>query len=507
MLSLNISLIFFGLSSSKLKTLLEEAFETYVKYPEIQKCIQADLLKYAREKKYFRLLDKEYESDDHPCLFELERAELNPENLSLKTGRRAMTAEALYAFVILQGAISSAENEMVYESISRHCEVREIILRINNGNFPCSRSITENIAKLSTQFYELVHQAQLADVFEERLDDFKFITMDSSFVKANSAWPTDSSLMLNLLSRVNGKGQNLAELSGDVLSSFSAWHMDRWLKEMKKLDFGIILAQGKKGAPKVRKGAYTRIYDIAQKAFNFLSVQLADGQKRLQDSIMLPSLKDRLKSLLEDMEVDLLKVLQIIEYSSRRILNEEKIDATEKVYSVIDPDAYMICKGQRDPVIGYRPNFVRSATGFITALHLEKGNPCDTAVYQSSLNQSIKNTGVKPSIVSCDDGYAAEKNYTYATQELKIELASFSGAKGKKITPIEVYQSDEAKAVRNDRSNVESTISVLKGQHGMDKMTRRGCAAVRSEMMSKILAFNFKRMILIRSRRLKDTAA
>ena len=114
----------------------------------------------------------------------------------------------------------------------------------------------------------------------------------------------------------------------------------------------------------------------------------------------------------------------------------------------------------------------------------------------------MKRTGVKPSILSFDDGYTNGEDRDHYLA-LKIKLVSFSDSKSKRLIPSDEYESKAYIKARNDRSAVESTIFVLKHNHGFGRVMRRGIDNVRSELLEKSIAHNFFRIISIRKARQK----
>ncbi len=78
-----------------------------------------------------------------------------------------------------------------------------------------------------------------------------------------------------------------------------------------------------------------------------------------------------------------------------------------------------------------------------------------------------------------------------------IKIVSISGAKGKKITPENDWNSDDYKYARADRSAVESTIFTLKYMFEFGKLRRREIDNVREELLEKVIVFNFYKMIVL----------
>lgn len=176
--------------------------------------------------------------------------------------------------------------------------------------------------------------------------------------------------------------------------------------------------------------------------------------------------------------------------------------AEEKTYSLADADAYMIQKGGRDPLVGYKPQIGRSAEGFISCFEVQRGNPGDSKRLEPMVRLHRKNTSVIPFSVSTDDGYSSGPNLDALTQ-MHVQQVSFSGAKGRKILGEETYQLPEYEKMRNDRSAVESSIFTFKQKCNMRRFCRHGLAGVRKDMAEAVLAYNLWRIAYVRNRRNK----
>ncbi len=73
---------------------------------------------------------------------------------------------------------------------------------------------------------------------------------------------------------------------------------------------------------------------------------------------------------------------------------------------------------------------------------------------------------------------------------------------GRAIIEQELYESEAYRDARHDRSAAESCVYALKQMHDYGDVMRRGLEAVRHEQMSKVLAYNVRRMV-----RLEEDAA
>ena len=179
--------------------------------------------------------------------------------------------------------------------------------------------------------------------------------------------------------------------------------------------------------------------------------------------------------------------------------DEEARPSTEKVLSLSDGSAAYIKKGGRDPVIGYKPQLVRSEKGFVTSLIVPQGNAADSIKLEPAIRDSIERTGVIAQLVSTDDGYASAKGRDELL-EMGVKTISISGAKGKKLTAPQDWESEVYRDARRNRSAVESLMFTIKEGFEFGELGRRGIQGVRSELLEKVLAYNCCRLILMKQR-------
>jgi IS5 family transposase len=193
----------------------------------------------------------------------------------------------------------------------------------------------------------------------------------------------------------------------------------------------------------------------------------------------------------------------VLEYAKDRVFHDKVLPSTEKVLSLSDGSAAFIKKGSRSPVIGYKPQLVRSEKGFVTSLIVPQGNAADSVELAPVIADSISRTGVIADWVSTDDGYASAKGRDDVLA-MKVKDISISGAKGKKLTAPGDWESEEYRDARRNRSAVESLMFTIKDGFEFGELGRRGLEAVRDELLEKVLAYNCCRIILMRKRRREE---
>ena len=491
-------------ADTKLALIIDEALDLIARNPDILKEVERDLDDHAKAKKLLRVKDKEWAADRTEQLpgMEIEKTEaLSKEKLCLNVGRRRMPAEVVLMFLVIRGYLGSVTDQKAADQIADSITLRSY-LSGKGMDVPAPRTILDNINAVSNSTRERVLDLQLYSIGAEGLDDFAMAIIDSTSVKGNSAWPTEPELLYKLLGRVFVLGTHL-DMFG--VTPFRPWSLPRWLRQLDQLAFQINATVGRSGGRRKRRKLYKHVYRIVEKAVSRLKKEQEYLSAAVESVDLKPSARKRLQAVWARIDEGIRHAECVLDCSRRRIEQDEKIPSTEKILSISDPSVSMIVKGGREPVLGYKPQIVRTEHGFVSGLIVEQGNISDSTSLLPAITQHKERTGVTPSSVSADDGYASKAGRE-GLLEMGVSQVSFSGATGKKVMPDEDWDADEFLALRCKRSAVESIMFTLKYVFEFDRMRRQGIEAVRAEMLEKILAHNFWRMAFVRRSRRKDAA-
>ena len=496
--------LFITLPDTDLNAFLREVEHLASFAPEILSCIEDDQDAHAKEKKRIRREDKKFiqaQTTELPDMH-AEGSCLPAVETGLDAGRPRMPPLLVFLCLMLRGFLGSLTNKqsrrLLSESMSLHG-----FLHDRGMEMPGSSTMVDHVNLVSEKTLKLILDRQIEMVLAEELDAFKELTIDSTAVKANSAWPTDSKLIVGHLERAYRTGRKLDRFG---LKNFNPGWMPSWLDKMHAIDFEICLVTGKRGAPRKIKKCYAKLLKKARKSIAALKKELEKTESGLSLQDHLPSRRVQLERVIERIRDDIANADRIVAYAEDRIMNGASLPSTEKILSLSDESAAFIKKGERLPVIGYKPQLVRSAQGFVTALNVPEGNAADSAMLFESIKESVDRTGVVAELVSTDDGYASAKGRE-ALLELGVKDISISGAKGRRLTPEEDWQSETYKQARRMRSAVESLMFTLKDGFEFSEVACRGIDAVRAELTGKILAYNLCRIIEIRKRKAAEQAA
>ena len=481
---------------SDLSAFLMEADALIRFCPALLGLVDADLDAHGCRKKETREADARWIAEKNMRLRGMEPndAEIRAKPAVLQQGRPRTPAYAVLMAVLLRGYFGAGFKARPVESSMTESVTFLLLLRNLGIRMPGQSTLTELANAVSNSTRQRILDAQAAQVLHLGLDDFTTMLQDSTHVEGNTQWPTDSRLMVSLAARLLRFGASLPRLQLPVVDAPSARTA---LNEMVALDREIDMSHGKKDGARARRRRYEKLLRRARRVRRQLAPQVAALAGHIEALDVRPSRRLAAQQAAWLMQNDLDALATVIENCEARVLHEQKVPMSQKVLSISDPDAGFIAKGQREPVIGYKPQLARSGNGFITGLLLPRGNGADSMVLVPMADEVMRRTGVKLKVLSVDDGYASAENVL----EIKargIEVTSINGAKGKALTAKADWDSDAYRDARNQRSAAESLMFTLKQGFHFGEVARRGLQAAHAEMLEKAIAYNICHLTRVR---------
>ncbi len=445
----------------------------------------------ALEKKKVRQMDAEWEErrglkKNQASLFPANDIESESQKM-LRTKQR-MRPEAVFVFFLVRAYLGNIKSEQSQNFIQDSKTLDYVLALLGYDKTPGASTIVDNLNCLSPETHDALLAATVTMAKKKDLDTMQEVYVDSTRVDANSTWPTESKTILALFSRIMDSFLNLRK--GQLMVNIPK-EVPLLLKQIESSSKAIALGMGSKGAEKKRKKEYRKILKNSKKTLQHLNkAMLRLCVKHVTEDIR-PSVKLHQEGIIEQMKVDLYNVELCAKNAKKRVLQGGKVSPKEKVLGISDPDAEMISKGKTPVVFGYKPQVARSLNGFILALEVPQGAASDSSMATKMIEASINSSNVVPKLVSFDDGYASTDNLA-SLEGLGIDLVSFSGSKGKKITPVDDWNSKRNLKARNKRSMAESTMAVLKRDFGKDRFSRRGIDAVTEELKAVAVFHNLR---------------
>ena len=331
---------------------------------------------------------------------------------------------------------------------------------------------------------------QLLDHVVERARSLKVthgrkLRIDSTVVETNIHHPSDSTLLpdgVRVLSRTLRKAKQLLR---DVPPAARKLFRDRTRsakRHMKRI-MEVARQRGEDAAQRLQT-AYQPLLDVA--------AAMVDQAQQVGAALHAAT-NDAAQRVAETLEHYLPLVEQVINQTTRRVLQGEQVPASEKVVSLFEPHTAIIRKGKP----GKPTEFGRVVWldevdgGIISRYEVLDGNPDESAQLQPSLDHHRKVFKRPPRVLAGDRGVHSPDNERYASKcGVQQVVLPKPGAKTTKRIAHE--QQRWFRRGRDWRAGIEGRISGLKRRHGLDRCRNHGDAGMERWVGWGILAHDLR---------------
>ena len=481
----------FAFTDSDFAYVIDEFLDLLHTFPEILERVEDDLDRHALALKQERITHRRACAGTSPLpgLEDLDRlGNPAPGDLKLGVGRPRMSAQDVLLCLVCRYFLDGVKSVSARNFLTESRTIARYFWQ-QGRQCPAGSTITHNVNLVSQATLDLVLDRIVTTIQSRNLDDFAELTLDSTAPRGNTAWPIDSELITKIARRLHRMlGHSM--LAGAAASQVS--RMGGWCEDMDAARRSIALASGK-GAKEVRQHHYRLMVDAAEDLSQEMVETLNDVAT--WEHGHQPSSRGyrRWMDWQARMAEDVAQLDSLIHTTCRRVIEQETVGTAERILSVADPSIAWIEKGGREPEVGYRVQVAKSARQFVVAIAVPEGNQADAGMFQQTCRNAFERIGSVPETCSADDGYASKKNQQWLAQQ-GVQTRSFSGAKGKKITSEEDWETDSYREARRKRSAVEGWIGQLKTLFGFGRVWRRGLAAVKAELTGKAIVYNLFRL-------------
>jgi len=409
--------------------------------------------------------------DEHPGILTLIERDFSKHDVA-DTGARGLSLESIFRCLVLKLILGLSYRKLEF-SLSDSPTYRSFA-RLRGAQSPSRSALQGTLRRLSPETLESIHQLLVSHWVEQGDLSLDRLRIDSTVVDSNIAPPSDGQL-LNDGVRVLSRLMSYSKTRTGVKSRF----VDQ-RKRSKSLAFRIFhakKAEKKALYPKLLAcvGVTLKQTDKAVSKVRFEAADSADAQLWIQE--------------VEHYQALLLKV---IDQTQRRVFNEEKVPASEKIASLFEPHTDIIVKGARDVQYGHKINLATQGDGFITYLNIEDGNPADSTLYLPVLDACDNDYGQRPVSVVADGGYASQANVTLARAS-GVKHAVFNKRVGLGYHQMGVKKKT-FEALKNFRAGIEGNISELKRAFAMGRANWKGLDGFKAYVWSAVLSYNLVRM-------------
>jgi IS5 family transposase len=379
-----------------------------------------------------------------------------------ETGRHSTPVEVVLRMLVVRRlySYSYAETErVVRDSLSlRH------FCRVYLNDVPDEKTLIRWANVIQPKTLEKFNERIMQLAIERKVTRGRKLRTDGTVVESNIRAPSDNRLLadgVRVLARTVVRAREV--LQQNVQEPFEDFTL---AAKQRARQIGETLRKKTDAAKNVGRQQYQELLEMTQKTVETarqMQKQLSEAGER------------KAKRLEQLLETFIPRTEQVIEQTTRRILQGEQVPASEKIVSLFEEHTDIICRGKESRPLEYGHKIWLNEVegGLVSHYRLLDGNPSDEQQWKPSLQAHIKTFHQPPQQASGDRGLYSEPNE---------KLAHDMGVK-RVILPKRGYHSKarlkhEHKAWfvkgRHWHAGVEGRISVLKRAHDLGRCLAHG---------------------------------
>lgn len=358
--------------------------------------------------------------------------------------------------------------------------------RIGMGRVMSFGHINGAAKRISVATWEEINHSLFNYAKEVKAVTGKAVRVDSTVTESNIHYPTDSFLLWDCY-------RSLCRLLHKIVSE------DRLLdcgirvhlKKIKQLhtftstNSGRQSSSSKRAVKKAMKTLIERTEELANKVAAFV----VSVEKSGRQSFITSALCDEVRRLLP-------LVNKVTDQSRRASINNEKVPAKERLFSIFEEHTELLKRGkaQKPCEFGHLVTLAQTAEKFITYYSIEERSRHDTVHKDLVLKDHKERFGTYPEIFAADKNYYTDME-DIAYWEERVDTFSI-GKKGKRDAAETAREHSESfRAAQRFRAGCEGSISVLKRGFGLKRCLSKGFKSFASSIGCLVFCHNLVNLV------------
>lgn len=379
-----------------------------------------------------------------------------------ETGRNSTPVEVVLRMLVVKRLYGYSYEETVERvrdslSLRRFCRVYLNKVPVDTTLIRCANVIQ---SKTLEKFNERIMQLAV----ERKVTNGRKLRTDGTVVESNIHAPSDNRLLadgVRVLARTVVRVRKMVkQVVQEPFEDFT-----QTAKQLARR-IGETLCKKTEAAKTVGRQQYQELLEMTRKT--------VEWARRIQKQLHKQR-EQKAKRLNQILETFLPRTEQVIDQTTRRILQGEQVPASEKIVSLFEAHTDIICRGKESRPVEYGHKIWLNEVegGLVSHYRILDGNPSDEQQWKPSLKAHRKTFHQPPYQASGDRGLYSEPNEQLA-QDLGVKRV---------ILPQPGYRSKarlkhERKAWfvkgRHWHAGVEGRISVLKRAHDLGRCLAHG---------------------------------
>ena len=366
------------------------------------------------------------------------------------TGRNRTPIEQTLRFLVLKH-----QRGLDYRSLERTLKVNledRWFCKVNGDNVPCFKTLQNQISQISEQSIKSINDRVITEARKRKLTKGKKMRVDSTVTEANIHYPTDASLIVDGIKKINKTLTKLKIIPQGY----------RTFKRKIKQQINIIRTIGRKNK------------EVRQKVIKTIV--------KMGKLVIAKTQCFRRKSISQTR-----KILKKIVEQTELVLQGEK--PKNRIVSIYDTVARPILKGKVDKPCEFGQEVqIQEDEHFVTNWEINNKSS-DTEFFAKAIDKHKELFNKPPDTAATDRGYWSPDNKEYA-KSMGVKNISMP-KKGKLNEQEKEFQNTRAyKKGQCFRAGGEAKISLLKRKYKLDRCGYQGNAGMARWVGGGILACN-----------------
>jgi IS5 family transposase len=290
---------------------------------------------------------------------------------------------------------------------------------------------------------------------------------DGTVVETNIHLPSDSSLLADSV-RVLGRTLSRAKQVLDEQAELSKTVFRNRIRSVRRLarQVGEAMRRGGERAKIEGKTAYRKLIRATEATLE---------QARQVLPVLQKQATDQAKKLAQTLDTFIPRAQQVVTQTVRRVLQQEKVPASEKIVSIFEAHTDIIRrnKAHKPTEYGHKVWLDEVDGGIVTRWDVLDGNPNDDRQWLPSLDYHVERFGKAPWQASADRGVHSSYN-EYQAQQRGVQRVILPKPGRRSKARRKHERQAWFKRGRKWHNGVEGRISVLKRCHELNRCRDHG---------------------------------
>ena len=423
--------------------------------------------------------------DEHSALVELVRLDLERGLKKPNAGRHGITpAQTLRSLTLMR--IKNWDYRETRERINDGYTLR-VFTQFDSHAVPKHNAFNRAFNRITPATLATVNQLVVQQAVKLGLEDGKQLRVDTTVVETNVHYPTDATLLWDVVRTLTRLVEGLDEKLPKGVKSFTD-HTRSARRRMQAIQRMTARQREQQQTPKYRQ--LIRITEqVVRNAKQVISVA---KRVRKVDVVTRGVIDEICKEITSFCELG----NRVLDQTRRRVLQGETVPTEQKVYSIFEPHTDLIKRGKTlKPVeFGHKVFLAESSHGLITDYRVLEGNPVDSDHVQTSLEHH------KQIFEHAPDRYAADRGF-YSPETVQnckdagVSQVCIPQRGGQRTEEQEELERSRAfKKGQRFRAGIEGRISVLFRGRGMKRCLLKGRQRFEILVGAAVLANNLMRI-------------